>query len=641
MFTLKYSIRSFARASFLNGLAVAMMIAPSTRAQSVGSGPNAESLPNLIVILADDIGWGDLGSYGGQVDTPHLDRLANEGMRFTDAHSPAALCAPTRFSMMTGSNPYRNGRPWGTWSLRATSAFSTNRKHDTAGDVAQAAGYRTGFVGKQNFGGTVYDANGNPTTDYQQIDFSRPMTDGMSAHGFDYSLGLSSGIQNPPYVYWENDAFKPINGSAASNAQTRIWAPGSYLNVDGTTNTILDDNNHKIGDVAWNSAAVGPRLAQACVDFIDGHQANHDDQPFLLYYASQCIHVPHTPTNFLNGEPIRDTQVNVKLDMIRELDATVGTMLQKLDELDIADQTIVIFTSDNGGLAALGPEESEVLGHDSVNGLRGRKSSPWEGGHRVPFIVRWGDGTPEGSRIAPGSVNPTPIVGHDWVASLYDLTGQNMPSDQSMDAASLLPTWFGYDNLSDPSDDPHAYFLLQSATDSWQQRPYVMRQDDAEGQWVLILNRNRVANQFFDLSTDLAQTNDLINDSQHAERITAMQSLFRSRDAANDPRTTTRYQNAQRTPWPNLPVLQGDANFDGEVGLLDLDILGAMWERTPASRSMGDFNGDGVVGLLDLDILGANWGTITLRSALRSSPGRESTGSIQSAGFGTGERSRQ
>jgi arylsulfatase A-like enzyme len=519
--------------------------------------------PNVIFILADDVGWGDVGAYHQMqtgtapvVPTPNLDELAAQGMMFTDAHTSAAYCAPTRFSMMTGGNPHRNGRPWGTWSLEQSSAFSANGRHRTVGEVMQAAGYRTAFFGKMHFGGDPKDSNGDTTHDLEQIDFSRPIGDGLLAHGFDYSYGLHSGQQKPPYLFYENDMFAPIDPARpADNSSTMVWSAGVHPNPDGSVSEIPDDESYKVGDLDWDTTKVGNQLSSRAVEFIDDHlrknRASGQDTPFFMYYSSQAIHVPRTPPNEFNGIPVRGTTINVKTDMIKELDLQVGRIIQKLEDEGLADDTLIIFTSDNGGLPDKGGEGE--AGHASTGGLRGFKGGPFEGGTRVPFIAKWGNGTPAGSNIQPGTRSDKLVMAHDWVASLYDLTRQDMPVDQAEDSTSLLPLLFSRQADTDPL---RFFALLQSKIDSETAIPHMMRMDDDEGEWMMLLDAGRQPVHLYSLTRDLSQQRDLLSEPAQQDRVTAMRQLFLRHDSKNDPRSTVAFRAADATPFPQATRVQ-------------------------------------------------------------------------------------
>ncbi len=493
------------------------------------------------------------------VPTPNLDALASQGMMFTDAHTPAALSARHPLQFDDGQQPCAEWPPVGHLELAGFLGVFGGVAHDTLGDVMQAAGYRTSFIGKMHFGGQPKDASGNVTHDYTQIDFSKPIGDGMVAHGFDYSYGLHSGQQNPPYVYFENDMFAPIDSNKpANNSSIQDWAPGTYPKSDGSVSTIENDNNpYRPGDVDWDSSKVGDQLSQKAVDFIDNHlqqnTAAGETKPFFMYYASQAIHFPHTPPNNFGSTPVRGTTINNKTDMIKELDLQVGRIVQKLQDEGLADDTLIVFTSDNG---ALGDQGGELAaGHNSAGGLRGFKGGPFEGGSRVPFIAKWGDGTTEGSYIPPGTSSDQLVMAQDWAATLYDLTRQDMANDQAQDSTTLLPLLFGQQSENDPL---RSFAVMQSQTDA--AKPHMIRMDDSEGEWMMLLNGSRQAVDLYNLSTDLAQTTNLVNDTNQQSRVTAMRQLFLQHDQENDARSTAPFTAANATSFPGGPQPPETAN---------------------------------------------------------------------------------
>lgn len=512
--------------------------------------------PNVVFILADDVGYGDLGVYGGKVPTPNLDKLANQGMRFTDAHSPAALCAPSRFSLLTGSYPYRNGKPGGVWDVNNSSAFSINGdrteagRHITVAEVMQNAGYKTAFFGKSHLGGNVYNKKGEIIREKAKLntmDYSRGVEDNLTQHGFDYTYSLLSGIQHEPYAYFENGNFDPIDpDNPANNSSTQLWENGYYkVSNNGLSKIVEAGRVPARGDEDYDSSQAGIILSDKAVEFIDRHiQENKETgkkQPFLLYYASQAIHVPHTPPFDFDGDPTPiDEQVYgvtgaVTSDMLYELDLQVGKIIDKLEEKGILDNTLIIFTSDNGALwtnvTHYGNPE-----HDNNGPFRGYKASIYEGGHRVPFIAKWGDGTKAGSIIPPGSISDETIVNHDWVATMYELTQQNMQKDQAKDSASLLPILTG---KTSKNDAPLHNFILYQAGFAY---------DGAirEGSLVLVVDRNNEATELYDLSTDLQQEHNLINEEKYQETIARLHKKFLKYNDHNnetlEPRTTEPYR---------------------------------------------------------------------------------------------------
>lgn len=492
-------------------------------------------MPNVVFILADDVGYADLGIDGGKIPTPNLDSLARQGMRFTDAHSPAALCAPSRFSLLTGSYPYRNGRPGGSWDVNNSSAFSFNGdrteagRHITVGEIMQKAGYETAFFGKMHFGGDVWDENGNLIREKNKLntmDFSKGVGDNPNDHGFDYWLGLLSGIQHEPYAYFENGKYKPVNpDNPADNSSTRLLTNGFYRVSDNGLSEIVEAGQVPARvDEDYDSSQAGIILTNGAVDFIDRHQREKEEsgseEPFMLYFSSQAIHVPHTPPFDFDGNPSTiDEQVYgvtgaMTSDVLYELDLQVGKILEKLEEEGIADNTLIIFTSDNGALwpniTHYGDPE-----HDNNGPLRDYKASIYEGGHRVPFIAKWGDGTRQGSVIRPGSVSHQLIVGHDWVATMYELTQQNMQEDQAKDSSSLLPILTGKQS----EDDPLHEFILYQAGFAY---------DGAirEGDLVLVVDRNDEATEFYNLESDLGQENNLIEEEEYRNTIARLHEKF-------------------------------------------------------------------------------------------------------------------
>ncbi|MEO0997507.1 MAG: arylsulfatase, partial [Pseudomonadota bacterium] len=532
-------------------LVLSLLSGPVTAAPPVKEAEHAQQrLPNIVFILADDIGYGDIGSYGGSIATPHIDSLALAGMRFTDAHSPAALCAPSRFSLMTGSYPYRNGRPGGSWDINFSSGFSTGAahladgRHVTVGEVLQSTGYRTGFIGKMHLGGDVFDSEGTIIRQRRRLnemDFSRGIRDGVNAHGFDYSFGLTSGIQHEPYAYFENGRFRPVDTAApADNSSTVLLRNGRYrIGPNGVSEIVEAGTVPARADRQYDSSQAGIVLAREAVEFIQRHlTANSQsggDRPFALFYSSQAIHVPHTPPIDFDGDPqpldlpVAGQTGGATSDMIVELDLQVGALLAALESAGVLNDTLVFFTSDNGALPPNVADYGTAM-HDSNGPWRGYKASVYEGGHRVPFIARWGDGTPGGSRIVPGSVSGQTVVTHDWVATIYALTGQPMAADQAMDSASLLPI------LLDGKDEPVHEFVLYQAG-------FALEGAIRHGDHVLVVDEHGRATELYDLRSDPQQAHDMIGEPAHAARAETLRRTFlrhNDRDAASfdEPRTT-------------------------------------------------------------------------------------------------------
>jgi len=400
----------------------------------------AEPRPNFLVILSDDVGWGDFQCYNpnGKIPTPNIDKLAQAGMRFTDAHTPAALCAPTRYAMLTGNYPWRGTRPGGTWVHHGSTQFLPGQK--TIGKVLQDAGYRTAIFGKVNVGG-VWE-----TSDDNKVDWSQPMKDGPRQWGFDYSYILMVGHQGPPYCFVENNR---VDGDASRMTQLKQGPlNGGMIPRDGP------------GLPGFDSRKVGESIARKAMGFLDDHLARNraegKERPFYIHFCSDGAHGPYTPPDTLLGAPVKGaSKMTAHTDMVHEVDVLVGKLVEALQQRGLLTNTLILLTSDNGGL----PFEREH-GHDAVGGLRGQKSFIFEGGHRVPYLLRWGDGTRAGSRIPPGTVRHQVVGAHDIVPTMAELAGARLGPDQALDSVSLVPVLLGQ------RDDPQPVrqtLLVQSS----------------------------------------------------------------------------------------------------------------------------------------------------------------------------------
>ncbi|AWG22756.1 hypothetical protein FFWV33_15080 [Flavobacterium faecale] len=378
--------------------------------------------PNIVVIMSDDIGVGDIGYYHKQltgkepiVPTPNIDKLVDLGMQFSDAHSPASLCAPTRFSMMTGNLPYRNtNSPWGVWGPDRDAGIEPH--FTTVARIAKKGGYSTAFFGKWGLGGD-WDSRPAAISGYQKNDKGAPY------YGFEYSVALPEGIQNVPYVYYENGKFMKIS---ANSIITRI--PFEQLKYADEAKNVKEGS---IADSNWDPTLAGSILTTKAIAYID--KQVYTKKPFYLYYCSQAVHVPHSPPAALNGVKIAGATLGTHGDMIVELDVQVGMLIAALKKTGLYNNTLFVFTSDNGGL-----NENEVLlkaGHNSSGQYKGKKASIYEGGHRIPFIAVWP------GKIKPKTQSDIPIYASDMVATIASITGISLDKDKVLDSADLLPVF--------------------------------------------------------------------------------------------------------------------------------------------------------------------------------------------------------
>jgi arylsulfatase A len=400
----------------------------------------AYSPPNIVLILADDLGYGDLQCYNeeSRIPTPNLDRLAREGMRFTDAHSPCTVCTPTRYSLLTGQMAFRipnGGRVFA--GAGGPSLIQPGRL--TLPKLLSNQGYKTACFGKWHIGLTFYDAQGKPIHDdslagIQRIDYRREIDGGPLDCGFEQFFGTAC-CPTTDWLYAFIDGKRiPVSPTGPLDKSTLPKHP--YAN-DNRAGLIAPD---------FDLQAVDLLFLEKSQEFLKQHVANDPHQPFFLFHSTQAVHLPSFPAEEFKGK----TNSGPHADFIFELDHIVGELMKTLESLSIADNTVVIFTSDNG------PEVSTIYhmrqehNHDGARPWRGVKRDNWEGGHRVPLIVRW-----------PGQVGANKTSEEltsltDVMATVAEIVGTNLPNDAAEDSFSMLPVWQGRDYQS-----PIRPYLLQ------------------------------------------------------------------------------------------------------------------------------------------------------------------------------------
>lgn len=359
--------------------------------------------PNVILILADDMGYGDPGAYNAEsrIPTVYMDRLANEGIRFTNAHSPSAVCTPTRYALLTGRYAFRlpelaSGVTNGYSPLIADTAITT------VADVLGAAGYHTAAIGKWHLGlGTE-----------EPVNYANPLTPGPRAMGFDYFYGIPASLDMAPYVWVENES---VTAAPTLHAENPV---GCCTGAFWRSGAIAPNFDH---------TDVLPDLTTRSVEYI--RTRSRSRTPFFLYLALAAPHTPWLPTE----EYLSSSRAGEYGDFTVQVDATLGAIMEILDETGEADNTILIMTSDNG---AYWPDPfKERFEHLANHRWRGMKADIHEGGHRVPFIVRWPDRTPA------GGVTDQLTVHTDFLATFADLVGA---ADRTSDSFSFLSVLTGH-----------------------------------------------------------------------------------------------------------------------------------------------------------------------------------------------------
>ncbi len=375
-----------------------------------------ESLPNIIYILADDLGYGDIGSFNpeGKIRTPHIDKLTAEGMKFTDAHTSSAVCTPTRYGIITGRYNWRSPLKQGV--LTGVSKALIPNIRTTTASLLKRAGYQTGFVGKWHLGwdwalteGDSVKGSGWNATDYKNIDFSKPIANGPKELGFDYSYGHSGSLDMAPYVYVENGIPTSVPTKVTIDEGKYTWWR------EGPTG---DDFQHD---------DVTPNFFRKSFAFI--REKASEEKPFYLYLALPSPHTPILPTEGWLGK----SGLNPYADFVMQIDDYMGKLSALLEEQGIADNTLVIFTSDNGCSPQADFEILGEKGHDPSAIYRGHKADIFEGGHRVPFVVRWP------LKIKPGGVSEKTICTTDFLATCADIIDLDLEDGEGEDSFSMLP----------------------------------------------------------------------------------------------------------------------------------------------------------------------------------------------------------
>lgn len=397
----------------------------------------AAETPNIVLIYADDIGYGDLSCYGATaVRTPNLDRLAKEGLKHTDGHSASATCTPSRYALLTGEYAWRRK---GTGVATGDASLIVEPGRTTLASILKNAGYRTGYVGKWHLG------LGQPG-----LDWNGPIAPGPKSLGFDEHFLIPATGDRVPCVYVENervvglDPKDPIKLSfkgPVDDAPTGKTRPDLLFRMKpshGHDMTIVNGIS-RIGFMSggkaalWDDETMADVITTKAVKFIE----NNDNKPFFLYFSTHDIHVPRVPHPRFVGK----TAMGPRGDAIAQLDWCVGQVLDKLDQLKLAENTIVIFSSDNGPVVDDGyiDQAVEKLGtHKPAGPYRGGKYSSFEGGTRVPFLVRWP------AKVKPGTSSNALIGQVDLPASFARLTGQKFPANVGPDSFEQLDALLGH-----------------------------------------------------------------------------------------------------------------------------------------------------------------------------------------------------
>ncbi|MEC9094559.1 MAG: arylsulfatase [Planctomycetota bacterium] len=359
--------------------------------------------PNVLIILVDDMGYGDPGCFNpdSKIPTPNIDRLAKEGMKFTDAHAPGPLCHVSRYGLMTGRYPWRHQFNW-----RNGPVIDADRL--TLAAFMKQQGYQTHMVGKWHLGFS------------EDQKFEGPLRGGPVDRGFDSYFGIRASTDIPPYFYIRgNRAVLPPSDRIAAN-RTEGWSPiqGAFWRAGGIAPDL------KLEEVL-------PRFTREAIDVIENHGMQKSNQPMMLYLAYPAPHTPWLPAREFIGK----SEAGLYGDFMNMVDANIGQVLTALERNNLHKDTLVIFTSDNGPVWY--EKDVQQWSHDSSGGLRGMKADAWECGHRMPFVVRWPD------RVKPNTTSRQMICFTDVFATLSELVASSIPEGQAPDSVSFYKTLIG------------------------------------------------------------------------------------------------------------------------------------------------------------------------------------------------------
>ena len=469
--------------------------------------------PNIIIILADDQGYGDVSAYNSEskIPTPNIDRLAKEGMRFTDAHTSSGVCTPTRYSLLTGRYHWRTKLQSGVLGGFSLPLISEGRT--TLASYLGEQGYHTACIGKWHLGmewplkgGAVADDEGNfgkPFKDVSLVDYASPIKHGPVDRGFDHYYGISASLDMFPYV-WIRDRLPTEAGSVEKAFHRPGPAGPDFEAVD-----------------------VQPGITKRLIEFVGERAAGaKSGEPFFAYVPLASPHTPIVPTPEFQGK----SGINAYADFVLQIDHDMGLILDALESNGLAENTIVVFTADNGCSPQANIPELLAAGHNPSHIYRGHKADLYEGGHRVPFLVRWP------AKVMAGSVSDQLVGQFDFIATFADLLEKPLPEDAGEDSVSFLPALLGTD------EGPIRRSLVSQSING----SFAIR----DGEWKLLLcpgsggwsvprpsadDTSEMPDfQLYDLSADPGETTNLV--AAQPERVAKMKAAME--EAIAEGRTT-------------------------------------------------------------------------------------------------------
>ncbi len=458
-------------------------------------------LPNIVYILADDLGYGDVRWYnsGGKIRTPNIDRIGDEGIVFTDAHTSSSVCTPTRYGIITGRYNWRSRLKRSV--LRGYSKALIPNSRTTVASMLQTHGYNTAFIGKWHLG---WDWSIKDSTkilnrnNLENIDFSKSIKNGPKDLGFEYSYGHSGSLDMAPYVYVENGMPTEVPDVTTVNKGEYSW----WREGPTSSDFIHED--------------VTPNFFRKSFEYIK--EKSKEEKPFFMYLALPSPHTPIMPTKEWQGK----SGLNPYGDFVMMMDDYVGQLEKVINEAGIEKNTLVIFTSDNGCSPEANFELLEQKGHDPSYIYRGYKADIFEGGHRVPFMAKWPN------KIKKGIVSDQTICTTDLMATCADITSYKLLDNEAEDSYSLMPLFEGKE-LSSPLREATVHHSIDGK--------FAIRKEEwklimcaGSGGWSFPRTRNKAVidtlhkYQLYNLKEDPSEMNNLI--ASKTEKADELKSLL-------------------------------------------------------------------------------------------------------------------
>ncbi len=474
---------------------------------SCQSEKESKTTPNIIVILADDLGYGDLSCYNpeGKISTPDLDRIASEGISFRDAHTSSSVCTPTRYGLLTGRYNWRTRLKQGVLTGISPALIPDSRA--TIASVLKEEGYHTGFIGKWHLGWdwTLHNPDtlgeGWNAADMDNLDFTGPITHTPNDLGFDYAYGHSGSLDMAPYVYVQNGKVTALPDTVTVSTSKYDWWREGPTSPD------------------FKHSEVTPHFFKKAKEYI--LDQTQSEKPFFLYLALPSPHTPILPTPEWQGK----SGLNPYADFVMMLDDAVGSLDKLIDSLDLSENTILLFTSDNGCSPEADLEELQAAGHYPSGPYRGHKADIYEGGHRVPFIVKWP------GQITANSTSDRLVCTTDLLATFAAITGKNLKEDEGEDSYNFVDVLL---------PDKKSSLLREAIVNHSIDGEFAIR----KGKWKLIFCPgsggwsyptaqqakelgNLPDHQLFDLSSDPSEQNNIIDAHPDVvEELTALMNKY-------------------------------------------------------------------------------------------------------------------